>query len=332
MLQLLARTLIVSVGLVALYVALFMYEDEEGRWQNRIDELWISVDDRARKVGNRTTALFNQVGRAVNLGLNRLFGEKLFSVRMVAVSTSLSIGAVMLFLLVVMPPSAKERVFGGISVQLFLDLMVGACLAAVALLTLLRTPWVVPVGLIPLAVVAFYIYSDLVLKLRSHTIPQGGIALSVALPVSIATDVLLNALVRSTVRKIATSPRIFRIMVLMLILLLFGVAVSFGPLAVVVAMKLASVAASIRYVVLSLYFTSVFNVPSALPPLAMAVALLFVVLHRAFWPVAARLVYPLARYRVIHNPKLLIAFGTGCVLIGLDLVPHSLKNLLQMIR
>jgi len=52
------RILAASVGSLALYIRLFMYEDEEGKWQNRIDNLWIDIHDRERTAGSKTSASF----------------------------------------------------------------------------------------------------------------------------------------------------------------------------------------------------------------------------------------------------------------------------------
>jgi hypothetical protein len=45
------RFLALSIGAVALYAAVFMYEDQEGRWQNRIEKLWVVIHDRADSQG-----------------------------------------------------------------------------------------------------------------------------------------------------------------------------------------------------------------------------------------------------------------------------------------
>jgi hypothetical protein len=45
---LVSRVVAGIVGGVAFYFALFLYEDEEGLWQNRIEKLWASVYDRAK--------------------------------------------------------------------------------------------------------------------------------------------------------------------------------------------------------------------------------------------------------------------------------------------
>src|ERR1700679_4080930 len=90
------------VASMAFYFAFFLYEDEEGVWQNRIENLWISVYDRARITDSTSTALFNKIGDTLGGWFNRLFGEKLFSPRAVCTSVNLSLGGVPFFLLLIM--------------------------------------------------------------------------------------------------------------------------------------------------------------------------------------------------------------------------------------
>ncbi len=38
------RVLAGMVAAMAFYLAFFLYEDEEGKWQNRLENVWIAVD------------------------------------------------------------------------------------------------------------------------------------------------------------------------------------------------------------------------------------------------------------------------------------------------
>ena len=62
------RVLATIAGSVAFYALLFMYEDEQRKWQNRIDLLWAKIDDRAKLTGSKTSAFFNQVSIVVPKG------------------------------------------------------------------------------------------------------------------------------------------------------------------------------------------------------------------------------------------------------------------------
>ena len=45
MLNLCIRVTVAILGGLLLYVGLFLHEDEEGRIQNRLEQLWIRIDD-----------------------------------------------------------------------------------------------------------------------------------------------------------------------------------------------------------------------------------------------------------------------------------------------
>jgi hypothetical protein len=85
------RVLAGGLGCVCFYLAFFLYEDEEGRWQNRIDDLWVAVDDRARVTESVSTALFNKIGQFLRQAFDRIFGHHLFSVRSFCASTTMSL-------------------------------------------------------------------------------------------------------------------------------------------------------------------------------------------------------------------------------------------------
>lgn len=69
------------VGTIAFYLAFFLYEDEQGVWQNRLEQLWLTVYDRAKVIDSTSTALFNKIGQIVLNWSARIFGRKLISIR-----------------------------------------------------------------------------------------------------------------------------------------------------------------------------------------------------------------------------------------------------------
>ncbi|HEV2946371.1 MAG TPA: hypothetical protein VGX70_03275, partial [Gemmataceae bacterium] len=88
------RSLAVCVGVLAYYAAFFMYEDEEGRWQNRIEELWVAINDKERLTGgSQASAFFNKVADVATKAFNRLLGRRLLSFQLVGASTSYSFAA-----------------------------------------------------------------------------------------------------------------------------------------------------------------------------------------------------------------------------------------------
>jgi hypothetical protein len=95
MLLIALRTLAVPIGILA-YLSCFMYEDAEGKWQNRIETVWVAIDDREKLSGSRTSALFNTVAAIVTRGFNRILGRKIFSFQFIGVSSSYSFAGMFL--------------------------------------------------------------------------------------------------------------------------------------------------------------------------------------------------------------------------------------------
>src|SRR5258707_1142858 len=78
-------------GVVLICAGLFLYEDEEGRFQNKVEEWWIALSDKQKASRSRIAAFMQEVARLTGSGFDRLFGQRLFSLRVVPVSIYLSI-------------------------------------------------------------------------------------------------------------------------------------------------------------------------------------------------------------------------------------------------
>ncbi len=79
-----AHVLSGMVGLLLFYMGLFLTETEEGQLQNRLEELWVRVDDLQSRALTRQAAFLQQASSLVADGFVRVFGRKLVSVRSVA--------------------------------------------------------------------------------------------------------------------------------------------------------------------------------------------------------------------------------------------------------
>jgi len=93
-----ARIAAAGFGFFLLYLAFFLYEDEEGRYQNRLEDLWKQINRLSEKALTRNAALVKQTVGLVNVGFDSLFGAKLFSLRSVAVTFAYSVGSFALML------------------------------------------------------------------------------------------------------------------------------------------------------------------------------------------------------------------------------------------
>src|SRR6266700_6033802 len=78
-------------------LTLFLREDEEGRIQNRLEELWIRIDDAQSAALSRQAAFVAEIARVVTRILDRIFGERLFSAHAASVSAFYGLASSILF-------------------------------------------------------------------------------------------------------------------------------------------------------------------------------------------------------------------------------------------
>ena len=79
------------LGCVCFYLAFFLYEDEEGVWQNRIENLRMLVYASAKVTNSTSAALLNRVAEILKRAYIHLFSERLLSFQSIAVSMNLSL-------------------------------------------------------------------------------------------------------------------------------------------------------------------------------------------------------------------------------------------------
>src|SRR6267154_2546999 len=96
MLLMISQIFALVLGLTSFYFAFFMYEDEQGKLQNRVEQLWIAVNDRKRVTGEAAPALFNKVAEMVKRVFDQILGQKLVSFQLIGVSVCFALAALCL--------------------------------------------------------------------------------------------------------------------------------------------------------------------------------------------------------------------------------------------
>src|ERR1017187_6341780 len=97
-LHILLRILAGFAGALLLYVAFFLYEDEEARIQNRLEQIWQKIDALQSSAMSKEVAFLQGVTRTTSAILDRLLGHKLLSRQSVAVSMAFSLASFMVWL------------------------------------------------------------------------------------------------------------------------------------------------------------------------------------------------------------------------------------------
>jgi hypothetical protein len=94
------RVLFLVAGVVCLYVAFFLREDEEARLQNRLETWWITVDDAKIASLSRHAVLMRYVAKCTGSAIGRVFGERLMGLRAAGAAIWCSVSATCIVVLV----------------------------------------------------------------------------------------------------------------------------------------------------------------------------------------------------------------------------------------
>jgi hypothetical protein len=325
------RILIGALGVLAFYAAFFMYEDEEGRWQNRIEQLWISISDRALLVGSKSAAFFNKVADIVTVGFNRMFGVHLMSLRMIGASTAYSL-AFFLLLYYVLESSSAQVIINEVAFNTRHIVLVFAVIFALAAIlpAVFASRWFVAISFFPLAIIALYFWVDISTQIAANKVPEGPIILAMSMPIGVASDILLLAVVRSLVRYISINAAISRILLATVSQIMVGLVLILGPILFLIFLQVIGSNPG-KMLSRGIEFVSVFNIFSAILAFSFSLTLIAVLLHRLTWPSLGRLIYPFARYEFVRNRKFLATFGSVCIMFSFQFQASSLSGFVQML-
>jgi hypothetical protein len=206
------------VSAVAFYFAFFLYEDEEGVWQNRIDDLWVIIDERARVTLSRSGALINGFGIILDRIFNKMFGKRLLSFRAIMISLNLSFASATIAFGVVYAlqgwiESPVWLSFMGFLVPAVLLISSAVRMMKSGVFTVVLEGSIVVVGLIVLIFLASFVYPT------SGSLSEG-IGFGIAIAISTFSDFLVVVAVRKSFAAMVTSVSILRLIALLSLLLL----------------------------------------------------------------------------------------------------------------
>jgi hypothetical protein len=318
-------------GLVLVWIALFLTETEEGSLQNRLEKLWVRVDDLSKTAMTKEGALIQQTSGMVSRGLDRLFGKKLWSWKAVATSAGLSVVSLVLGLNTIMHLNHRKIMGDGSAV--LLCLLAAGVLASLApgrlryatFLLVCFTPTLLFVGLqdnVKVGTTAFLsfftpsISRDLALDYSLGAFGGG-----------VLCDVLVIMIIRWLSNTSSELTKTWKLVGFALLNVSIGVAI-LAPAPVVVWSK--RITGYGAFDVLPPYLPpdlipitlgiGASNLLTALACFLIVLLLAAALLHRAVWPAVSRPIYAAQRYGLVSHPKLLGALGASCLLFAW---PHS---------
>jgi hypothetical protein len=335
------------VAAVAFYFAFFLYENEEGVWQNRIENLWATIDDRSKVTQSTSVALFNKISETLDNVFDRLFGKRLLSFHALAVSVNLSIvGALLKGVRLVVSDRSLLHISSGrvyLSVnptlvfpadRLYLSVILALVLfGAFAVIPIsCSRPWATLFGSLPLiSLVILLLFCLGIMVFSTVTEVDVGffVGMIVVVALSFACDVTVIIVVRKALRMVAHTLSLVRLFVAIFGLLALSALLTYVPLHEFGDPDEAPISGGFASTVLS--EVGSFNIATALMCQIPALVLCVVLLHRWIWPVFGRLLYPVASRRIVTNRKLLVPVGSLCLLYAMVPGDVGLKDVLKLL-
>jgi hypothetical protein len=304
------RLIAAVIACICFYVAFFMYEDEEGNWQNRLEEVWIQIDDRARLIEARTFAVFNRVAALLVDITDWIFGKRLFSFRTVTASINKSLA----FLLEAVPVFCVGL---GLLVLVFLP-------------AVFPTKWTLAISSAPIIVFALRIprfrpYGNL-------TMDKFWEIMLLSIVYSLISDIFAITIIRSLFRVISWTTSTFRMIKAVSILFAVPIViVAFPMLGILIVLMLPGNYDRTQILGAASLIGFALNVSTFVYCVGPVALLAAIVLHRMLWPTLGRGTYAALRYRLLSNKKFLL--GLGCLLmsIALNLEKIAIKDFVKLL-
>ena len=145
-------TFLHAFGIVFFCAGLFLYEDEEQKFQNRIEQWWIKLDDKQKESRSRVASFMQEIARLTGKGFDKVFGPRLFSLRMIPISIFLSFASFLLLVLLMFPWLKQRPPTSPYGVFLFF-----VCFLALALVpALVENKWLLAIwwAIIPFNIIS----------------------------------------------------------------------------------------------------------------------------------------------------------------------------------
>lgn len=313
-------------GLMLAAIALFLTEDQEGKIQNRLEELWVRVDDLSTGAMRWEAALMQQASKMLTNALDGLFGQKLWSWRAVATSTGLSSTSICVGLfLTEIYVNHSHSPYGLVWVAVFCALS-SVAPGKLRFLALLSAP-----------LLAIWVVLQTDSQEYHYVKTTAVVGTTVVMAGSVLSDFFAIMIIRVLLKRSSELRSTWKLVSVMLLESCIGFA-----LVAVFIIYLINPSAIARFMLacsehfrwdnddwqttalsglwVFVFDVSVSNLITALMCILVVLLLVAALIHRLMWPVLARPIYALQRFGVIRHPKLLAALSAICLLFAW---PHS---------
>lgn len=315
-----SRLLGLIAGLVLIYVAIFLYEDEAGKIQNVLENMWLKIEERRSVAMSRQLAFVRISSGLAENAFDRVLGRKPISKRSIGVSASLSIASI--YLLVLVAPGIfpfgyvlndRTRMFFLISLFVYLILavlptwihrhsVITAWFWAVLLSAVVKAPIAYRVAGLPLS------------EVFSTKLLSRNVLFTLGISVGIVCDLLFLAFSRRMLRWNSGALSFSILCLAALLNFVFAFVILFAPAWSHIGLE-ASRERGGSWFLLGrvIWYAVTSNLFIAIVALGFFTLGLTVVLHRALWPVLERPIYALQRLGIAKRSKLLGSLGVALV-------------------
>jgi len=335
-LHLIARPFEALLGLFCVLTAIVLYPNEEGKIQSKFEDFWIRIDDYQQLALSKHAAFMTQVAKLETRFLDRVFGDKLFSIRAVALSLACSITSLAVVGLLQRHEAFGRKTYDFFNLrQSFGLLCLGIyglgvmslprrrrILLMVALFLALAVPgWILIIGSTPSGRT---IQSPIQFRVESYFVYS--LILSVLGGLGFVCDVFFIAITRKVLRKVSETSRSSTIVVLVLLNVLLA-ALLVGPYFIDRLNLIPANRVHLQWSPL-VALTNMFDAALALL-FALLAALLLI--HRAVWPLLTRTLFRMQDIGTKGRRAILTSIGVA--LLGTSVsggkFPELLKDLIK---
>lgn|SRR5215471_113376 len=288
-------------GVLCLYCAFFLFEDEAGRVHDRVEQLWIRVGNRRAHELGRTTVFLNVLAEAASSGLDVLFGRRLVSLRSFGVAGSYSLFGLWIGWSLLAESSGKKLV----GVQVGLALLALFCGSAPAWF---KVPSATAIAFCPLLAVPFVVVAV------SRFAPVQSLFVMSALVATLFVDFALIVFARILLRRMSASRHWFVVVLMALFQVFLAVLLFSAPIIGDVFQGSKAMEAFTDTVTEILTYLDF----STELVLLIFITLVPLLLWHALWrPVSRKAVDRIDGYSIAHRPMLVGTLGIACILVSL---------------
>jgi hypothetical protein len=345
--HILLRILSGIAGALLLYMAFFLYEDEEARLQNRLEQVWRRINALQSSAISKEVAFLQGVTRAASAILDRLLGHQLVSPQSITVSMAFSLASLFVwfsYILIAIPftysrvPSLLTFVYAVILFALgSLPAWVTRDKASIRTHRQVVQSHFYRLGLVLLVICSPW----LMIKTETffdHNLgfdPSTIMVIELSVILGVLVDIFFITFFRWMLKNIANLSALLPI-ILCFVAVTAVTVVLIGPAFLLLTNSDYADMSTLNIrqrLIAQLGYGCMTNLIDAICLLLLLVIMMLLLAHRLIWPLIKRPLYAANRKQLFKNTKLLGALGTILILYAFPNSPlvkwvtHFLPNL-----